>query len=81
MKDIVLKDVSKSYDGLTVVEGFNLTLEAGKITCLLGVSGVGKTTILNIIGGLAGSQGSVSGVPERNIVYIPEPNPSTQYDG
>lgn len=69
MKDIVLKDVSKSYDGLTVVEGLNLTLEAGKITCLLGVSGVGKTTILNIIGGLAGSQGSVSGVPER-ISYI-----------
>lgn len=43
---------SASHDGAPLFEGLDLTLGAGKWTCLLGVSGVGKTTILRMIAGL-----------------------------
>ncbi|RUW96329.1 ABC transporter ATP-binding protein, partial [Mesorhizobium sp. M8A.F.Ca.ET.023.01.1.1] len=42
--------VSFAYqNGPPVLEGFDLTLEAGKMTALVGPSGGGKSTILNLI--------------------------------
>lgn len=49
---IVFRNVSKSFAGVTVLNSLNLTLEEEKISCFLGPSGIGKTTILNIIAGL-----------------------------
>ncbi len=42
-----------AYSGLTVFEDLSLDLPAGCWTCLLGPSGVGKTTLLRLIAGLA----------------------------
>lgn len=39
--------------GRPLFSGLDVTLAAGRWTCLLGVSGVGKTTILRMIAGLA----------------------------
>ena len=36
---IELRDISKHYEGVTVYEHFDLSIEEGKITCLLGGSG------------------------------------------
>jgi putative hydroxymethylpyrimidine transport system ATP-binding protein len=41
-----------SVDGLAVFDTLDLSCLAGKWTCLLGPSGVGKTTILRLIAGL-----------------------------
>ncbi|NDZ15437.1 ABC transporter [Variovorax sp. WS11] len=50
-----LDDVRLAYDGAhglhTVVDGFSLSLDAGRIGCLLGPSGCGKTTVLRAIAG------------------------------
>lgn len=42
--------IRKSYPGAgTVLDGVDLTLEPGKITCLIGPSGAGKTTLLKCL--------------------------------
>ncbi|MBQ8238457.1 MAG: ABC transporter ATP-binding protein [Oscillospiraceae bacterium] len=46
-----LKSIHKSFDGQKVVENLDLTLEKGQLLCILGSSGCGKTTTLNMIGG------------------------------
>ncbi len=43
---------SAAHAGAPLFDAFDLTLKAGRWTCLLGVSGVGKTTILRMIAGL-----------------------------
>lgn len=42
-----------TYGGDVLFSDLTLTLEAGRTTCLLGPSGVGKTTLLRILAGLA----------------------------
>lgn len=47
-----VKGVTKSFEGRTVIEDIHLVLAEGELVCLLGESGVGKTTLFNIISGL-----------------------------
>lgn len=57
-----IKNISKSFDGKSVLDNFSLTLNKGKITVLLGPSGCGKSTLCNIIAGLlTADSGTVSG--------------------
>jgi NitT/TauT family transport system ATP-binding protein len=44
--------VSKSFGEHEVLKNVNMTFEDGRIYCLMGESGVGKTTLLRIIMGL-----------------------------
>ena len=48
---VELKNISKSY-ALPVIKHLSYTFETGKIYVIKGVSGCGKTTLLNIIGGI-----------------------------
>lgn len=56
---IELRNVTKRYGTQTVYEDFSLSLEEGKITCLLGASGCGKTTLLNMLAGLTPFEGEI----------------------
>ncbi len=47
-----LHDITRVYDGVSVVDGLSLTLAAGEVTCLLGPSGCGKSTTLRIAAGV-----------------------------
>ena len=66
MKDIVLQNVSKTFDGKRVLSRLSLTLPGGEICCIRGRSGIGKTTLLRIIAGLLPpDEGTVEDVPEK----------------
>lgn len=49
---IRLQDIHLAYDNSVLFQDLNLTLAPGKWTCLLGPSGVGKSTLLKLISGL-----------------------------
>ena len=52
MKKIIeLKNISKAFDGETVLDNINLDIYDNEFLTLLGPSGCGKTTTLRIIGG------------------------------
>ena len=46
------REVSKTFNGTTVVHSLNLSIDAGEKVVLLGPSGCGKTTILRMVTGL-----------------------------
>ncbi len=48
---ITLDHISKVYDGVTVVDDFNLEITKGEFVTFLGPSGCGKTTTLRLIAG------------------------------
>jgi branched-chain amino acid transport system ATP-binding protein len=47
-----IQGVFAGYDRADVLEGVTLTVEPGRITCLLGANGSGKTTLIRAILGL-----------------------------
>ncbi len=46
---IVVKDLKKSYNGLEVLKGVNLTINKGDVVVLVGPSGCGKSTFLRCL--------------------------------
>ena len=59
---IKIENLSVSYGANRVYEGFDLDIEDGEITCILGESGCGKTTLLNAIAGLLPHGGVITPV-------------------
>jgi urea transport system ATP-binding protein len=49
---LCLSDISVSYEGSRILRGVNLRVEPGKVVCLMGRNGVGKSTTLKAIVGL-----------------------------
>lgn len=49
---IQVKHVKKKYKKVKALDDVSFNIEEGKITCILGVNGVGKSTILKVIAGL-----------------------------
>jgi nitrate/nitrite transport system ATP-binding protein len=78
MTILELSDVTKSYGTTQVLRGLNLTVNDGEFLAILGFSGTGKTTLVNLMAGLiAPDRGTVTfkGAPvtgpgpERGLVF------------
>lgn len=47
-----LRNISKSFYGVTVLENINLDIYPGEVHCLIGENGAGKSTLCKIIAGI-----------------------------
>lgn len=47
---ISARNIHKSFEGRKILDGIDIDIEPGKITCLIGPSGSGKTTLLRALG-------------------------------
>lgn len=52
MGKLTAQGISKSFDNKPVIENIDISIKEGEIVCLLGVSGVGKSTLFHILSGL-----------------------------
>lgn len=67
---LVIKDIKKSFDGKKIFDGFSYSFPKTGIYALTGKSGIGKTTLLRIIGGLDTKfSGTVTGGGFKNVSY------------
>jgi ATP-binding cassette subfamily C protein len=83
---ITLETVSFAYGGKAVLEGLSLTIPAGSLTAVVGRSGTGKTTLMDLIIGLlqpGAGKVYIDGTPldridskswRRRIGYVPQEN-------
>ena len=78
MSVLELKNVHKGFGETEVLKDINLTVEEGEFLVLLGFSGTGKTTLINLMAGLEmPSKGSVTfkgaeitePSPERGVIF------------
>ena len=53
MKVLEAINITKKYQGRDVISNVNISLEEGETVCLVGSSGVGKTTLFQILSGLS----------------------------
>ena len=49
---IELKNIRKSFDGRTVIDGATATMKAGQCNLIIGASGSGKTVLMKCMVGL-----------------------------
>ena len=65
---IIITDLCKTFDDNEVLKNVNITLKDNSIYCLMGSSGIGKTTLLRILMGLEhADSGSISGIDIKSI--------------
>ncbi|MCY4660538.1 MAG: ABC transporter ATP-binding protein [Acidobacteria bacterium] len=74
MAFLQITDLSKAYRGqgraLQVLRELELTVEAGEMVAVVGVSGVGKSTLLHVVGGLDRADGGTVRVGESEVTGL-----------
>ena len=69
--DIVIDRVSKSFDNVRVLDNFSAIIPENQTTCIMGESGIGKTTLFNLIAGLlVPDSGTIDGVSGKSISMV-----------
>jgi nitrate/nitrite transport system ATP-binding protein len=67
MSFLQIQDLTKRYGDTAVFERVNFTIEKGEFVCIIGHSGCGKTTILNILAGLDNATSGAAVMDNREI--------------
>lgn len=75
-----IRNLTKSYDNVKILDNINIEIESGKIIGLLGKNGAGKSTLIKIINGLLQKDSGeillngykISPHDKDKIAYLPE---------
>ncbi len=74
MAYLEITNLSKAYRGsgrtLPVLRGIELTVESGQMVAVVGASGVGKSTLLHVLGGLDRADGGTVRVGETEVTGL-----------
>ena len=72
-----IKDLTFSYEDKKIFNNFNLEIPHGKVTCIMGASGGGKTTLLNCICSQLKYQGQIlygqngdNSLAQKRVAYV-----------
>ena len=72
MSDIIVSEISKSFDGREILHSLSFTVKSGDFLSITGESGSGKSTLLSIMGGvMRPDKGSVM-IGEVDIAALSE---------
>ena len=72
---IIVKNLNKSFGENKVLNNFSCEFKQEEITCIMGASGCGKTTLLQILLGLLNADnGEFSGISDRRISVVFQEN-------
>lgn len=64
-------NISKAFGDKVVLSNVNFTFAEGSITCVMGPSGIGKTTLANILAGLIKpDSGELRGVDNKKVAFV-----------
>lgn len=66
-----VKDLTSGYGEVQILWGATMSLEKGKLTCLVGGNGVGKTTLLRTIMGLLPPWGGSVNFEGKDVSKLP----------
>ena len=69
--DIEVKELTKKFRDLTVFKDFEIKIPVNKITAIIGESGCGKTTLLNLLSGIQiADKGIFKNLKDKTVSYI-----------
>lgn len=76
MSQIICRNVSLAYDGITVSENVNFSVDKGDYLCIVGENGSGKSTLMKALLRLRPHQGGDivlgDGIRQSDIGYLPQ---------
>lgn len=68
---IKITDLKKSFGDNIIFDGLNIEFRDSRISCVLGPSGVGKSTLFNIISKIESyDAGTIEGTDKKRIAYV-----------
>lgn len=67
--NIELKNISKKYNNNIIFSSLNFTFKENEITCIMGPTGSGKTTLMKMISNLTQYQGEITKIDDISFVF------------
>ena len=69
--ELALSGIDVAFDGVDVLRGADLRVDAGEVVALLGPSGGGKSTLLRVVAGIVVPDGGTVRIDDVDVTHMP----------